>query len=76
MLQAIRRAGAVVLVPMERADDAARRWRERAVELRMIAETMADPTAVGDLYELANKWEAMARHAEERAADKVERTPE
>ena len=39
-------------------------WRERAEELRVIADGFADPTARSDLVDLAAKWDKMADRAQ------------
>ena len=41
------------------------RWRTRAKETRMVAETMHDGVARDALLQVANDWEQMAQLAEE-----------
>jgi hypothetical protein len=55
--------------PSEESPQAlAQRWRQRAEELRGIAALMEHPIAARDIADLAQRWDVMARHAEERAA--------
>lgn len=41
-------------------------WRERAEELRVIAEGFKDPKSREDLLKLADQWERMAEREEYR----------
>jgi hypothetical protein len=52
---------------MESAGEIARRWRQRADELRTIASNIGHPSAAKDLMALAERWDAMAERAEQRA---------
>jgi hypothetical protein len=56
---------------MQSAGEVAQRWRQRAEELRTIASNIGHPNAAQDLFVLADRWEAMAERAEQRAAGKV-----
>jgi hypothetical protein len=42
----------------------AKRWRERAEEMRVVGETMRDKVARADLLKAASTWENMAGRAE------------
>jgi hypothetical protein len=39
-------------------------WRERAEELRVIADSFSDAGARADLAELASKWDRMAERSQ------------
>jgi hypothetical protein len=52
---------------MESPDDVARRFRERAIELLVMAEKIGIPSAAEDLRSLADRWIEMAEHEERRA---------
>jgi hypothetical protein len=53
----------------------ARRWRERAEEMRTVAEAMRDKTARTDLLSAASNWEKMARKAEAGPATRLRDGP-
>ena len=52
---------------MESHISQARRWRERAAELRAVADAMDDKVAKADLGRVAAKWDKMAADAEAKA---------
>jgi hypothetical protein len=52
---------------MDDNPDQARRWRERAEEMRSVAETMNDRSARTNLLAAAATWETMAQRAETRS---------
>lgn len=56
--------------PMESPQDVARRFREKAVELLVMAEKIGIPSAAADLRTLAEKWIEMAEQEEGRAGRK------
>ena len=58
---------------MESAGEIARRRRKRADELRAIASNIEHPTAARDLMVLADRWDAMAERAEQRASATLKR---
>jgi hypothetical protein len=53
-----------------RRPDVVRRFRERAAELRRMADMIGIASAAPDLRSLADRWDALAGHEEARAGTK------
>jgi hypothetical protein len=71
MLRANHTAAAVAFPAMESPQDVSRRFRERAIELLVMAEKVGIPSAASDLRELAARWIEMAEREEARATPRV-----